>query len=84
MAYPTVMAVLAIAVTIFLLTFVMPKFTPLFRRKGMVLPKPTILMMAVSDSLLHYWWGWLVGGAALIFGYIYGRRTSSDARPSIG
>ena len=75
MAYPTVMAVLAIAVTIFLLTFVMPKFTPLFQRKGMVLPKPTILMMTVSDSLLHYWWAWLVGGAALVFGFIYGKRT---------
>jgi type IV pilus assembly protein PilC len=75
MAYPTVMAVLAVAVTIFLLTFVMPKFTPLFQRKGMVLPKPTILMMAVSDSLLHYWWAWLAGGAALVGGFIYARRT---------
>ena len=75
MAYPTVMAVLAICVTIFLLTFVMPKFTPLFQRKGMVLPPPTVLMMTVSDSLLHYWWAWLAGGAALVFGFIYGRRT---------
>ena len=75
MAYPTVMAVLAVAVTIFLLTFVMPKFTPLFQRKGMVLPKPTIVMMAVSDSLINYWWAWLGCGAALVLGFIYGRRT---------
>ncbi len=84
MAYPTVMAVLAVAVTIFLLTFVMPKFTPLFQRKGMVLPTPTIVMMVVSDSLLHYWWAWLAGGASLVFGFIYGKRTVVGARPGIG
>ena len=34
MAYPSVMAVLAVGVTIFLLTYILPKFEPLFTRKG--------------------------------------------------
>lgn len=75
MAYPCVMMTLAVSVTIFLLTFVMPKFTPLFQRKGIELPKPTIVMMAVSNSLIHYWWAWIAGAIALVLGFIFGRRT---------
>ena len=49
---PAIMAVLAIGVTIFLLTYILPKFEPLFTRKGVKLPTPTIVMMTASD-LLH-------------------------------
>ena len=45
--------------TIFLLTYILPKFTPLFKSKGTNLPKPTLLMMALSDAMLHYWYLWL-------------------------
>ena len=80
MAYPTVMMVLAIGVTIFLLTFVMPKFTPLFSKKGMELPKATVVMMAVSDSLLNYWWAWILGAIAAVAGFIFGRRTEQGRK----
>ena len=66
MAYPAVMMVLAIGVTIFLLTFVMPKFTPLFERQGAALPKPTRVMMAVSSALMNYWYFWIAGAVAAI------------------
>lgn len=75
MAYPCVMMVMAIHVTIFLLTFVLPKFTPLFNRKGMELPKPTRVMMCLSGLLLNYWYLWLAGAVLLVVGFIVGRRT---------
>jgi type IV pilus assembly protein PilC len=75
MAYPAVMMVLAIGVTIFLLTFVMPKFMPLFERQGAALPKPTRVMMAISSALMNYWYLWLAGGVLTIVGYVFGRRT---------
>jgi type IV pilus assembly protein PilC len=75
MAYPCVMMVLAVAVTVFLLTYVLPKFTPLFTRKGMQLPKPTLVMMALSDALIGYWYLWLAGLAAAVLGIVFGRRT---------
>jgi type IV pilus assembly protein PilC len=77
LAYPMVMAFLAVAVTIFLLTFVMPKFTPIFERQGTNLPTPTLFMMAISDALTGYWWAWLLGLVGLIAGFIYGRRTKT-------
>ncbi len=50
-AYPAVMLVVAIGVTIFLLTYVLPKFTPLFNRRGIQLPRSTVFMMGLSDVM---------------------------------
>jgi type IV pilus assembly protein PilC len=75
LAYPTVMMVLATGVTIFLLTYILPKFMPLFKSRGTQLPRPTLVMMTVSDAMLHYWHFWLVGAAAVVAGFLYGRRT---------
>lgn len=75
MAYPTVMMVLAGGVTIFLLTYILPKFTPLFKSKGTQLPRPTLILMALSDAILGYWYLWLIGLAAAIALFLYGRKT---------
>lgn len=75
LAYPGVMAALAVVVTIFLLTYVMPKFTPLFERKNMKLPTPTVVMLALSHALIDYWWAWVLGGIALSLTYWFGRKT---------
>jgi len=77
MAYPAVMLVLAIGVTIFLLTFIMPKFTPLFASRGTKLPAPTVLMMSISDSMMHRWYLWIAVAVALVIGYVYSRRTQA-------
>lgn len=75
MAYPAVMAVLAVGVTIFLLTYILPKFEPLFSRKGVQLPTPTILMMTASNALLGYWYLWLAAFIAAVASYALGRNT---------
>lgn len=80
MAYPTIMAVLALGVTIFLLTYILPKFEPLFSRKGVKLPRPTIVMMAASDLLTNYWPAWIVLAIALVVTYFVGRRTETGRR----
>jgi type IV pilus assembly protein PilC len=75
MAYPSIMAVLAVGVTIFLLTYILPKFEPMFTRKGVKLPKPTVIMMTASDILLDYWPAWVALAIALAVTYVFGRRT---------
>ena len=80
MAYPTVMMVLATGVTIFLLVYILPKFTPLFKSKGTDLPRPTLMMMAISNAMLHYWYLWMSGAAAAVVGFLYGRRTPTGRR----
>jgi type IV pilus assembly protein PilC len=75
MAYPSVMAVLAVGVTIFLLTYILPKFEPLFTRKGAKLPKPTIVMMAASDLLIDYWFVWVALAVVGFLTWFFGRKT---------
>jgi len=80
LAYPTVMLLLACGVTVFLLTYILPKFMPLFKSKHVDLPTPTVVMMAVSDVLLKYWYWWLAGLVVLVVGFLYGRRTETGRR----
>lgn len=75
LAYPVVMMVIAFGVTIFLLTFVLPKFQPLFDSRGTKLPTITIVLMHASHALMNYWYLWLIGIAALVGGYFYGKQT---------
>ena len=80
MAYPAIMMVLATGVTIFLLTFIMPKFTPLFSRKGIKLPTITAIMMTVSESLTHYWYLWLIGVLGTVIGTVVASRTRAGRK----
>ncbi len=66
MVYPIIICVMAISVTIFLLCFVLPRFTMIFRGKEHLLPMPTIMLMATSAFLRHWWYAIIpVVGAAL-------------------
>lgn len=67
--YPGVIAAMAILVTVFLLTFVLPRFAMVFAGKESVLPWPTKFLMGASAWTVQYWWTLLVGAfvAAVMF-----------------
>jgi type IV pilus assembly protein PilC len=71
MVYPIIIAVMAVAVTVFLLCFVLPRFTMIFSGKEHLLPKPTLILMATSAFLRHWWYVILpvVGGCFWAFYY---------------
>ncbi|MFT5424412.1 MAG: type IV pilus assembly protein PilC [Phycisphaerales bacterium] len=68
--YPAIIGILAVVVTVFLLTFVLPKFYVLFEGKEEVLPFATVFLMGLSKMLLAQW-PFLVGGVVLAFGAIW-------------
>jgi type IV pilus assembly protein PilC len=80
MAYPAVMATIAVGVTVFLLTYILPKFAPLFAKKGMKLPAPTRWSMAASDALIHHWPWWIGGLTAAVIGLMWALRTPQGRR----
>ncbi len=55
MIYPSVMLVMAVGVTLFLLTFVLPRFTPMFEARHVALPKITLMTLAASNFLRVHW-----------------------------
>ncbi len=54
--YPGVIGGLATTVTIFLLTFVLPRFAGVFEGKESILPWPTLFLMDLSAWMVLYWW----------------------------
>jgi type IV pilus assembly protein PilC len=68
--YPGIIALMATSVTVFLLTFVLPKFAGVFKGKEEVLPMPTKFLMALSAFMVEWWWLILIGVAALFTGFI--------------
>ena len=56
MIYPGIIAFMAVTVTIFLLTFVLPSFTSLFAGKEHLLPMPTKILMWMSDFMVNFWY----------------------------
>lgn len=73
--YPGFMFVMSISVTIFLLTVVLPKFTAIFASRKAALPMPTQVLMAVSYSLLNFWYLWIFGLIALAAAWVLMLRT---------
>ncbi len=59
--YPAIIGVMAVGVTFFLLTFVLPRFADVFKGKESAMPGPTIFLMALSDFMVQWWWVVLLG-----------------------
>lgn len=56
MIYPAVLFTMSITAVIFLLTWVLPKFMTVFAGKEHLLPKPTKMLLAMSDFLRNQWY----------------------------
>lgn len=65
MAYPITVGLIAVVVTVFLLTSIVPTFVGMFAGFGAELPTITKMVMAFSDSLLNTWYLYLLGLLAL-------------------
>ncbi len=65
--YPAVIGTLAVAVTVFLLTFVLPKFYKVFDGKEDILPWATKFLMGMSRFMVDNW-PYLLGGSLGVAG----------------
>lgn len=74
--YPIIIALMAVSVTIFLLVFVLPRFTLVFAGKEHLLPLPTKALMAISSFLRNGWYLIIPALAAAFWGFWYFVRTS--------
>jgi type IV pilus assembly protein PilC len=52
--YPLFMFLMCIAVTLFLMMVILPKFAQIYGSKGALLPAPTRFLLATSDVLMGY------------------------------
>jgi type IV pilus assembly protein PilC len=75
MIYPAIIGTMAIVTTVFLLTFVLPRFTVLFKGKDTLLPLPTKALVAVSDFMRNDWYVIVGVLAAMVWGTLMAIRT---------
>jgi type II secretory pathway component PulF len=68
LTYPAVLSVFGVIVIVFILVFVLPKFTAFFKGKESILPWTTRFLMIASDSLQHYWWAYVLAVIGLVLG----------------
>ena len=67
--YPAIVTVVAFAIVIFLLTYVVPQIVSVFANTKQKLPFLTIAMLAISDFVRNY--GWIVALIAIIAWFVW-------------
>ncbi|UCH49316.1 MAG: type II secretion system inner membrane protein GspF [Betaproteobacteria bacterium] len=65
--YPVIVTVIALAIVIFLMTYVVPQVVEVFEQTRQSLPLPTRMLLGVSAILGKYWIGLLICGVALAY-----------------
>ncbi len=73
--YPIALAVVSIAVVIFLLVAVMPTFIGMFESSGQALPVPTQVLLNISSWLTNFWYIFIVIVIGMIAGFATFKQT---------
>lgn len=74
LVYPAVMFSFATLTTIFLLAFVLPKFTAIYANKAAALPLPTKILMGMSNFLVNHCIALpIITAVVVVGGYFYTR-----------
>src|SRR5438094_1184215 len=81
LAYPLVITLVGGAAVVFLMTFVIPRFSTIFRDLGQAIPLPTQILMAVSAAVTSYWW---VGVSLIMAGVLGWRMWTSTPQGRLG
>lgn len=59
MTYPVIVTTATLAISIFMLTTIIPKIASVYKDYGSSLPLPTRVLISFSDILTNYWWLWI-------------------------
>ncbi len=79
MIYPSVIAFVAVTVTICMLAFIVPVFAKMFGGLGADLPAPTMVVLKISNFLKANLVYMFFGGLALFGAFLYWKKTPSGA-----
>ncbi len=66
--YPAIVTAVALAIVVFLVTYVVPQVATVFAGTKRALPFLTVAMLALSDFVRD--WGWIMAGALLVAGIV--------------
>lgn len=61
LVYPLIVTVVGVGAMIFMMIFVVPRFSAMFEELGGTLPLPTQILIGISKGLVRYGWALLIG-----------------------
>jgi type IV pilus assembly protein PilC len=75
LTYPSIMVLLSLAVTAFLMTAVLPRFAAIYTSRSAMLPAPTRVMLAISNFWTEHWPSIALGAViTCLIGWVFFRR----------
>ncbi|MFG0331353.1 MAG: type II secretion system F family protein [Phycisphaerales bacterium] len=80
LTYPCVMMTFAMAVTVFLMTFVLPRFASIYANRSAALPTPTKILMAISSFWSAHWIAIIIATVVGLVGLYFFVRTALGKR----
>ena len=78
--YPLSIIVVAFVITAIIMIFVIPAFKELFSSFGADLPAPTLVVMAISDFFVQWWWAIFLAIGGGIYGFFQAWRRSKKVQ----
>jgi type IV pilus assembly protein PilC len=75
--YPVVVIVIAVAVVLAIMTFIVPKFEDVFKQVNVPMPGLTLVLMAISGFIKGFWWAIILAPIIAWFGIKAWGRTKS-------
>ncbi len=75
MVYPLIVLLVGIGAMLFMMVFVIPRFSAMFEELGGALPLPTRILIGISDILIKYGWAIAIGMVLLGIAVRRGLRT---------
>jgi len=78
--YPISVVTVAIVVMWVIMVWVIPSFKKVFANFGAALPAPTLIVMALSDFVVQWWWLMAAVITGTVFGFMFMLRRSATFR----
>lgn len=80
LAYPTFMMLIGFVLTVFLMVFVLPRFSAIYASRSAALPLPTQVLLAISNFTIHQWMYHIPATIGLVSGTWFWLKTASGKR----
>jgi type IV pilus assembly protein PilC len=81
--YPISIIVIAFVITAVIMIFVIPAFKDMFKQFGADLPAPTLVVMAMSDFFVTWWWAIFGGIGGGLYWFMYTWKRSKKLQRSM-
>ena len=78
--YPIAIIVVAVVITAVIMIFVIPAFKQVFTSFGANLPAPTLIVMAISDFFVKYWYAIFGIAIGSVWGFMYAWKRSKSVQ----